>query len=86
MECFVCFKTINTKELSAHIEQHNPYNATKVSDSPLSRLSAISQHSILLLIYIRWCWFDMELETLRFDMVWEFDIFDINICDISISV
>ena len=31
MECFVCFKTINTQELSAHIEQHNPYNATKVS-------------------------------------------------------
>ena len=34
MECFVCFKTINTQELSAHIEQHNPYNATKVSGSP----------------------------------------------------
>ena len=31
MECFVCFETINTQELSVHIDQHNPYNATKVS-------------------------------------------------------
>ena len=49
MECFVCFETINTQELSVHIDQHNPYIAKKVS-FPLNWFSTGSQHSMLLFL------------------------------------